>query len=380
MAKKKKKRGVKTYKPHNVGTILYALFGLAVIACLAVFALFPFFYCIRESAVEVQFTGLEFLELCFRKFINGIIPLPTAQIDIFEAYLSTEVSNVLLQYVQRFHEFVELGIGGLMAFSAFWAIFQVIACLLMLLFGKTKHPKDIKNLAWTMFWFFAIGYGLAFMYFVFVIQIAGNGLAIKLDNYSLIALGAMLGCSIILSIIYRITLKDRIPLPKKKKRKDDDDDDDEEEEEKPAPKEEKEDSPRQVNEEPAPAQEETPAAAPASNEAQPQENKDQSVITIGNSAYKKNIDITVANIPEGIVSLGSSAFANCVNLQEVNLPGSLREISFNCFFNTPKLTKINYAGTVELWKTVKRGSNWLTKSGTKTINCTDGQINVNPSH
>ena len=106
---------------------------------------------------------------------------------------------------------------------------------------------------------------------------------------------------------------------------------------------------------------------------------DRSFISIL-KATKKNIDITTANIPEGIAILGSSAFANCVNLAEVNLPASLREISFNCFFNTPKLTRINYAGSVELWKTIKRGSNWLSKSGTKTVYCKDGQINVNPSH
>ena len=100
---------------------------------------------------------------------------------------------------------------------------------------------------------------------------------------------------------------------KKNKNRDRNDDDDEEEEEEVAP--------RQVSQE-----YDLPQTQAASSD------NGQSVITIGDSAYKKNIDITVANIPEGIAILGSSAFANCVNLKEVNLPASLKEISFNCFF------------------------------------------------
>ena len=364
MAKKKKRRGVKVYKPHSVGTILYAIFGLGVIACLVIFALMPMFSCIKEGEDTIAFTGLEFLEFCFRKFIGGFIPLP-AQIAPFEAYLSNETTNILLQNIQKFHEFIEWGIGAFFVLSVFWALFEVLMSIFMLILGKANHPKGIKTFGWLVFWFFAIGYGLSYMYFVFIMQIAGEGLNIKPDNLSLIALGAMFVSALILTIIYRICFKDRIALIKNKRRDDDDDYDDDDDKE-------EEVSPQQVNPDVGFAIEAQPV------QQQPADNG-QSVITIGNSAYKKNVDITVANIPEGIAILGSSAFANCVNLTEVNLPASLREISFNCFFNTPKLTRINYAGSVELWKTIKRGSNWLTKSGTKTIHCKDGQINVNPS-
>ena len=356
---KKKRRGVKVYKPHSVGTILYAIFGLGIIACLVIFALMPMFSCVKEGEDTLTFTGLEFLEFCFRRFIGGFVTLP-AQIAPFEAYLNNETTNVLLQNIQKFHQFIEWGIGGFFALSVVWAVFEVLVSLIMLIFGKLGHPKGIKTLGWLVFWFFAIGYGLSYMYFVFIMQIEGHGLNIKPDNLSLIALGSMLVCSIFLTAIYRICFKDRIAF-KKNKNRDRNDDDDEEEEEEVAP--------RQVSQE-----YDLPQTQAAPND------NGQSVITIGDSAYKKNIDITVANIPEGIAILGSSAFANCVNLKEVNLPASLKEISFNCFFNTPKLTSINYAGTVELWKTIKRGSNWLTKSGTKTIHCKDGQINVNPNH
>ena len=362
MAKKNKRRGVKVYKPHSIGTILYAIFGFGVIACLVIFALMPMFSCVKEGEEAIAFTGLEFLEFCFRKFIGGFITLPT-QIAPFEAYLSNETSNVLLQNIQKYHEFIEWGIGAFFVLSVIWALFEAIMSLFMLILGKANHPKGIKSFGWLVFWFFAIGYGLSYMYFVFIMQIAGEGLNIKPDNLSLIALGAMFVSALILTVIYHICFKDRIALMKNKRKDNDDDEDDNEEEV----------APRQVNQENNLSNEAQPSS-------QPSVDNGQSVITIGNSAYKKNVDITVANIPEGIAILGSSAFANCVNLAEVNLPASLREISFNCFFNTPKLTRINYAGSVELWKTIKRGSNWLTKSGTKTIHCKDGQINVNPSH
>ena len=356
MGKKKNRRGVKVYKPHSIATFLYAIFGLAMIAGLAVFAIMPMFSCIKSGEDTITFTGLEFLEFCFRKFIGGFVTLPS-QIAPFEAYLAHETTNVLLQNIQKFHEYIEWGIGGFFALSAFWAIFEVIMSLVMFLFGKLKHPKGIKTFAWLIFWFFAIGYGLSYMYFVFIMQIDGSGLNIKPDNMSLIALGAMFVVGIFLSIMYRACFKNRVAFMKNKRRDDDDDDEDDEV------------YPRQVNDD------------VVVNEPQvTQTANGQSVITIGNSAYKKNLEITVANIPEGVVLLGSSAFSNCVNLVEVNLPSSLQEISFNCFFNTPKLTTINYAGTVELWRTVKRGSNWLTKSGTTTVNCKDGKVNVNPAH
>ncbi len=354
---KKKRRGVKVYKPHSVGTILYAIFGLGIIACLAVFALMPMFSCVKEGEATITFTGLDYLFFCFRKYISSFVTIP-AQAAGFEALLNHETSNVLLQNIQKFHEFIELGIGAFFVLSAFFAVFEVFCSLFMLILGKAKHPKAIKTLGWLVFWFFAIGYGLSYLYFVFIMQIAGEGLMIKPDNLSLISLGAMLVCGLFLTAIYRICLKDRIAFKKNKHR----DDDDEEEEE-------AEVSPRQVSQE-----YNLPQEQPAPN------NNGQSVITIGNSAYKKNSDIAKADIPEGIVSLGSSAFANCENLQEVNLPSSLQEISFDCFFNTPNLTKINYAGTVELWKTIKRGNNWLGKSGTKTVHCKDGDIKVNPKH
>jgi len=351
---KKKRRGVKVYRPHGLSTILYALFGLAVVACLVGIIMLTMFSCQKEGTTTITFTGLEYLFYCFRKFIGSFVTIP-AQGATFEAYLAPETTNVLLKYIQNFHEYIEWGIGGLFTLSALWAVITALLSLFMIILGKMNHPKGIKTLGWMTFWFAGIGYGLSYMYFVFIGQIDGNGLVIQPDNTSLLLLGAMFVAALFLTIIYRLGLKDRVPLIKNKRRDDDEEDEVDEV------------SPRQVEQE------------DSLNKSTSISDNKQNVITIGNSAYKKNVDIKVANIPEGVVSLGSSAFANCVNLTEVNLPSSLQEISFNCFFNTPKLTSIYYAGTVELWKTVRRGSNWLIKSGTQTVKCKNGQIKVNPS-
>jgi hypothetical protein len=185
-----------------------------------------------------------------------------------------------------------------------------------------------------------------------------DNVALAFDFRSLLPLGAMFIINIILSIIWRKGFKNRVPLARKKRN------DDYEEDNQP---------------------EIVPFAhtEPMPNQSQPQQannNNGGSVITIGDRAYTKNTEITTADIPEGISQLGSSAFANCVNLSVVTLPSSLQEIGFNCFFNTPKLQTISFNGTVERWKCIKRGSNWLAKSGTRTVQCNNGKINVNPNH
>ena len=102
------------------------------------------------------------------------------------------------------------------------------------------------------------------------------------------------------------------------------------------------------------------------------------ITSIGGHAFSKNTYLETANIKEGITELGVGAFANCLNLSSVSIPKSVIKIESNCFFNTPKLDCINYAGTKEEWSHIVRGSNWLSKSKTNTINCIDGPISVDP--
>lgn len=106
----------------------------------------------------------------------------------------------------------------------------------------------------------------------------------------------------------------------------------------------------------------------------------QNIKFIGGHAFSQNANLLTAHIPLGVNELGAGAFANCVNLQIVSIPTSVKKIGYNCFFNTPKLTSVNYQGTKKEWRLIIRGSNWLVKSGTNVVNCSDGSIYVNPLH
>ncbi|MCR4880143.1 MAG: leucine-rich repeat domain-containing protein [Bacilli bacterium] len=99
---------------------------------------------------------------------------------------------------------------------------------------------------------------------------------------------------------------------------------------------------------------------------------------IGGHAFSQNTALEEADIPLGIEVLGAGAFANCVNLKIVHIPESVKKIEYNCFFNCIRLERITYGGSREMWKRVKRGSNWLTAAGTKFVVCRDGALAVNP--
>ena len=367
MARNSRKRGVKTYRPHGAATIFYALFGLVTIACLAAFAILPTLS-FTKNGDTTPFVGYEYVGFTIRKYFSTALASFMPKYDTFTQYFgSTAPTNDLLKIIFNFHEYIELAFGAIFGLVGIFALVEVLLVLAMLLFGKSNHPGGIKIFAWLMFWFFAVFLGLTFMYLFFYQQIIGevqtnagtsDNVALAFDFRCLLPLGAMFIVNIILSIIWRNGFKNRVPLARKKR------DGDYEEDDRP---------------------EIVPFAhtEPMSNPNQPQQannNNGGSVITIGDRAYTKNTEITTADIPEGISQLGSSAFANCVNLTVVTLPSSLQEIGFNCFFNTPKLQTISFNGTVERWKCIKRGSNWLAKSGTRTVQCNNGKINVNPNH
>ena len=381
MAKNKRRRGVKTYRPHGIATFIYVIFGLAVLAGLAAFVLLPMFT-YTKNGTPTEFNGLEFVGFTVRQYFSTATASFQPKYDAFLEYFgSTQPTNEALKVIFTFHQYIELAFGAIFGLVAIFAFVEFLLVFAMLIFGKSNHPGGIKTFAWLIFWFFAANAGLIYMYFFFYQQIIGevqaaagtsDTIAINYDMKFLIILGGLFLVCIILSIIWRAGFKDRVAMSRGKKKGKDDDGDDEESTIVPYAYTQPMPNPQQPQQ---PQQFQQLQQQPVNNY-----NGGSSVITIGDRAYTKNTEITNAAIPEGITSLGSSAFANCVNLTSVSLPGSLQEIGFNCFFNTPKLTDITFNGTVERWKCVKRGSNWLAKSGTKTIRCSNGKINVNPNH
>ena len=112
----------------------------------------------------------------------------------------------------------------------------------------------------------------------------------------------------------------------------------------------------------------------------PEQGLPNNLRTINPSQFSQNLSLTTAIIPYGIKKIPQSAFSNCVNLTTLSIPVSVTEISANAFFNCVKLKKIVYRGKLSMWKKVARGSNWLVKSGTTIVTCTDGSVIVNPYH
>jgi len=386
---KKSRRGVKTYRPYGLPVFMYALFALAVVACLGAFAVLPMFSFTQEGEAPIVFKGYEFIIFTVRRFFSS---LAQPKFDTFVSYFDTATpDNQLLIVITKVHEYIELAIGGIIAVAGVWALIEVLLALGFVIFGQSQHPKSLDVFAWLTFWFFAVGIGLSYMYFFFYKQIIGETVAIDFSLQSLAVLAAMFVLCIVVLIIWRVHFKDRIPFAGKKKKNQEATIEDSSQVVTPQPRAAQIESapaaPQVAQIESAPiAQEQSapipapipvPPPVPASEQVTP---KGPDVITVGDRAYAKNTELSSALIPEGIVSLGSSAFANCINLETVSIPSTIQEIGFNCFFNTPKLVDIKYNGTVEQWKAIKRGSNWLTKSGTKTVQCLDGQINVNPRH
>lgn len=433
---KKSRRGVKTYRPYGPMVFLYALLALAVVACLGGFAFLPMFTFYQEGADPIVFKGYEFLIFTVKRYFSS---LAQPKFEAFEAFFqgTFEGDNQLLQIIFNTHKYIELAIGGVIALAGVWALVLVLLSLGFMIFGQSPHTKSLDIFAWLTFWFFAVGLGLSYMYFFFYQQIIADRATINLSLQVVFVIAAMFAICLGVLIIYVTSFKNRVPFNGKKDKNkaaviEDGGSSSQPQkaqivseqapsntwkcpkcgsevsgkfcpecgEKKPEPLSgwtcpncgaeatgkycpecgSKKPEAEPIKQEVAPVIEqpaieekkETPAPAPAPIGAD--------VITVGDRAYAKNTELTSAIIPEGIISLGSSAFANCVNLASVSIPSSLQEIGFNCFFNTTKLVDITYNGTVEQWKAIKRGSNWLTKSGTKTVKCLDGQINVNPRH
>ena len=64
------------------------------------------------------------------------------------------------------------------------------------------------------------------------------------------------------------------------------------------------------------------------------------VVTIGNDAFKSNMDITVVQFPEGLVSIGSHAFAFCENLITIELSSTIQTIGASAFSFCENLTEV----------------------------------------
>lgn len=396
MAKKKKRKGVRTYTPHSFNTILYPALGLLIIALLAAYLFLPMFSFAKDGEAPLIFTGLDFIKLCLMKFVS-FLALPVYQ-TFLDYFNDATPSNELLVMIVQYHDYIQIAVAAFIALAFLFAIFLLLFVVLWFITGKSEKPTLLNDFAILTVGFFLFGIGLAYMYFFFyhwIIDAQNVTAAINLSIPLLITIGAMALFAFIIHILYHHYFKERVALEKnfqkgangthqKSAIMDTSDSVSSQEQAQYIPPS-VDDNGKDVDNSNAPSQplpvykeKKEKHATQAPLEDVP--SGKAAVIRVGDIAYAKNKDIVSAEIPEGIHGLGSSAFADCHELTSVSIPSTVVDIGFDCFKNTPKLKEITYNGTVERWKNVSRGSNWLRKSGTKTVKCLDGQINVDPRH
>ena len=375
---KKRRVGVRTFHRYSPGAFITGLFSLAIVACLGGFVILPLFTFVRGDETTV-FKGLDYILLGVRRFYSGVVG------DRFNSFLSFfntyEGDNQLLGMICQFHEYIEMGLVGLLAIVALLAFIEACLAVVWIIGGKISKPKTTLSLGWAMFIMFGLDIGFFYLYLTFYSQLlnaSSETVSATFNIYALAPLGGIFVSLLIMGITYKICFKNRVFAEKKKIDKNKENQIQEEPQEEPRPQ-------NNLN-----YQQQQPPVVAFNNTNVPEEvflDEPEAAIEIpvgateiADHAYAKNSGVCHVELPEGIIFIGGGAFANCHNLERISFPKSLQEIGYNAFFDTPKLKTINYAGTKEDWTRVKRGSNWLTHSGTTVIVTADGPITVNPAH
>ncbi len=106
---------------------------------------------------------------------------------------------------------------------------------------------------------------------------------------------------------------------------------------------------------------------------------DDSVTSIGQSAFEGCNGLTSITIPDSVTNIGDSAFKGCSNLTSVTIGNGIKNIDSYVFCNCTNLTEINYNGTKAEWNAIKKDYAWNGNTGDYNIICTDGTISKSAS-
>ena len=366
--------GVQTYRRFCFGAILSGILCLGVAAIFVLLFFTPIFGMqLLDAEGEIiegskwSFTGIEFVYYVLRHWFPQVID---EQIGLVSAYVADYAGdNTMYMFVRNFGLYIEIIILAFLALAVIFAVCVAICGLIYIFTGRNSNTKLAPSLSKSALIFYVLSVGLILLY-VFIVQnmvmdpTGPQDARFSFELLPLIMAGVLLAIVIALAVTYHLSFKNKVFASRKKSS---DDEEDEFEEFNP-----RQSSSGQVQ---SYSQGQTvivQQAAPADNSYRLPEG----VREIGDHAFAKNLSLKEANIPYGVPGLGPAAFSNCLALEKVIIPFSVKDIGYNCFFNTPKLKKIIYLGTVKDWKRVKRGSNWLARSGTRVIEASDGRIVV----
>ncbi len=82
----------------------------------------------------------------------------------------------------------------------------------------------------------------------------------------------------------------------------------------------------------------------------------ESVITIGNSAFRDCDNLTSVTIPDSVTTIGTNTFFSCRNLTNVTIPYSVTTIDSWAFQDCSSLTDVYYGDSEEQWNDISVGS------------------------
>ena len=102
------------------------------------------------------------------------------------------------------------------------------------------------------------------------------------------------------------------------------------------------------------------------------------VTIIGQSSFRKCINLKNIYIPDSVVKVESMAFEHCENLFFVSIPNNIEHFGKALFWNCNKLESIQYRGTINQAKEQisehELNGVFTFGGGVKKLICTDGEI------
>lgn len=374
MKKSNELNGVLIYRRWCAGAIISAILVLCVVCIPVLCAIYPWAKLTVPGGSAYQITGIDLAQATFQKEISFN--------SLVQTIIDSDKSGY--QYLDYIYGYGIYAIFGFLCFLALFGIILLIYGLVYLCAGRVANPRTPVTLAWTMFAFSVIYYGLG-IGFSFLIQDAyynmvDGAVVLQIEFlWPIIIVAGAFVLALLLTIVYAAAFKNKWFIGQAKYFGSED--------------------PNNPNNEygngvvrgangqqvvivnggaqPAVVGGEYPVT-PVNQVAKPSVSLPSGIRAIGGHAFAKNTALRFADIPAGIKELGNGAFANCLNLEIVSIPKSVKAIHKNCFFNCGRLARINYAGTKQEWRYIVRGSNWLDRAGTKVVYCADGPIIVDP--
>ena len=205
----------RTYRRFSFGTQLTGIFCLLIAGCFVAFILLPVFSYTREGWAEVPLKGLDYISIGLRSFN---IPIPFLQgnydefLSFFQAYAESGGHNPVYMFLCNFHPTLEMVIGILFVLSLVFGVFELLVGLLWFVNGKLALPRTSRVLAWFIFVFWLLSFGVFIAYSFFygqLIKEAGENVSINIYLWPILEFLGVFVSAIVISVTHTVCFKDK---------------------------------------------------------------------------------------------------------------------------------------------------------------------------